>query len=285
MYFLGIDAGGSTSRARLTDEAGAIIGQGTAGPANTRIGIKKVFSTIQDAYNQAIDEAKLDDDAVASIHAGMGVAGINRAGAKEALQAQPFPFRSIVITTDSIIANLGAHGGQDGGVVIVGTGSIAIGCSAGQDIRIGGFGFPVSDEGSGAYIGLQAIRKTLRASDGRIEHSGLTRDLLRRFDHQIYTIVGWMDNANATDYAALAPLVLQAANAGDRHGHTIISHSAHHIEMMVRGLYNANISRCALLGGLSGPILPWLSPDVRAMLVKPKGDALDGALQLARHNL
>jgi glucosamine kinase len=93
-----------------------------------------------------------------------------------------------------------------------------------------------------------------------------------------------MDQACATDYATLAPLVAQAAKDGDHHGRVITQHAAHHIEMMVRGLFKAGIPRCALLGGLADLMTPWLSPDVRAMLVEPAGDALDGALQMARHS-
>ncbi|PHS21666.1 MAG: N-acetylglucosamine kinase [Robiginitomaculum sp.] len=283
-YFLGIDAGGSTCRARLSDEAGAIIGQGKAGPANARIGIDKVFCAIEHAYNLAIEDAKLDQHQIASIRAGMGIAGINRIGAKEALLTKGFPFASVIINTDGYIANIGAHGGKDGGIVIIGTGSIALGHVMGADIKIGGYGFPISDEGSGAYIGLQAIRKTLHAADRRSEHSDLTRTLFNRFENQTDLVVRWMDGATATDYAALAPLVTQAAKDGDPHGRVITQHAAHHIEMMIRALYKAGVPRCALLGGLSALIMPWLSPDVRAMLVEPAGDALDGALQMAHQH-
>ncbi|PHS28806.1 MAG: N-acetylglucosamine kinase [Robiginitomaculum sp.] len=285
MYFLGIDAGGSTCRARLTDKGGTVIGQGKAGPANARIGTDEVFAAIEEAYHQAITEAGLNPADRARIRAGMGIAGINRIGAKEMLLAKGFPFASVIINTDGYIANIGAHGGEDGGIVIIGTGSIALGHVKGKDFKVGGYGFPISDEGSGAYIGLQAVRKTLRAADGRIEHSDLTRDLFRRFEDQTDLVVGWMDRATATDYATLAPLVTQAAKDGDHHGRVITQHAAHHIEMMIRALYKAGIHRCALLGGLSDLITPWLSPDVRAMLVEPKGDALDGALQMARQEV
>ncbi len=282
MYYLGIDAGGTSCRARLTNAAGHIIGQGLSGPANASIGILNVFAAIQEAYQQATAEAKLSAKDVASVHAGMGVAGISREGAKEDLQAQAFPFRSTCIHNDAFIANMGAHSGQDGGIVIVGTGSIAIGRVKGKDVRAGGYGFPVSDEGSGAYIGLQAIRITLRTSDGRISHSELTQHLFKKYNNQTHEIVRWMDKATAADYAALAPIVLEAAESGDRHGRLITRHSANHIDSMVRSLFNAGVPRCALLGGLAASIEPWLAPDIRAEIVKPEGDALDGALLLAR---
>lgn len=284
MYFLGIDAGGSKCRARLTDASGHVIGHGLSGPANVRIGVPKVFAAIVDAYSQATKQAKLDAQAIASIHAGIGIAGIGREGAKEELQAQPFPFHTIKINSDGYIANMGAHSGRDGGIVVIGTGSIAVGREAGKDIQIGGYGFPISDEGSGAYIGLQAIRMTLRASDGRIAHSSLTDDFLQKFNNETRSIVGWMDKANATDYASLAPLVVQAAEAGDEVGRVILEKAASHIEMMVQGLLQAGVPHCALTGGLSKSLEPWLSSEIQAKLVMPDGDALDGALWLARHS-
>ena len=284
MYFLGIDAGGTKCRARLTDVAGHIIGQGLAGPANVRIGVPKAFAAIEDAYSQATRQAELDAQAIASIHAGIGIAGIRREGAKEELQVQPFPFHATTIKSDGYIANMGAHSGRDGGIVVIGTGSIAVGRVAGKDIQIGGYGFPISDEGSGAYIGLQAIRMTLRASDGRIAHSSLTHNFFQKFNNETRSIVGWMDKATATDYASLAPLVVEAAEAGDEVGCAILEKAASHIELMVQGLFQAGVPRCSLTGGLSKSLEPWVSHEIQTRLVVAEGDALDGALWLARQN-
>lgn len=286
MYFLGIDAGGSKCAARLTDTSGRILGTGLAGPANANIGIAKVFAAIMGAANQATAEAGLDGKAVSQIHAGIGVAGISRAGALAALKSQGFPFAHTHINNDGFIANMGAHGGQDGGVVIVGTGSIAIGRvgghAQGKDIRIGGYGFPVSDEGSGAYIGLEVLRMVLMAADGRIEHSDLTRELLAKYKNDTAQIVGWMDKASATDYGTLSPYVMHAAEAGDANGIIIIKAAARHVELMIESLYKHGVPRVALFGGVAPHLKPWLSAAIQKKLGDPKGDALDGALWLAR---
>ncbi|HHL42218.1 MAG TPA: N-acetylglucosamine kinase, partial [Hellea balneolensis] len=241
MYYLGIDGGGTKCRARLTDKNGTVLAEGLAGSANMGAGADKVFRAIKNAYAQCITSANLGSHDVGKISAGLGIAGISRKGAKKALQACPFPFAVTHIETDGHIANLGAHAGADGGIVIVGTGSVAIGRVAGKHIQIGGYGFPISDEGSGAYIGLQAIRKTLRASDGRIHHSPLTQNILLMFKGHIPAIIGWMDKARAPDYAKLAPKVIHAAETGDEHGREIIQHATHHVELMIRGLYQAQI--------------------------------------------
>lgn len=282
MYFLGVDAGGTKTKARLTNAAGDIIGAGIAGAGNIRLGIQKVFTEISEACDRAISMAGLSEVDIKTIYAGFGVAGIGRPGAREQLLAQPLPYAKTTIISDAKIANIGAHAGKDGGIVIIGTGSIGIARVKGKDLRVGGYGFPISDEGSGAYIGLQAIRITLRASDGRLEHSDLTRMVFDKFDGDTQAIVNWMDDATATEYATMAPDVVNAAEAGDYHGRLITSHAAWHIEIMVRGLFGLDVPRVTLVGGLAPRIEPWMSPDIRLKLSPPEGDALDGALWLAR---
>ena len=71
------------------------------------------------------------------------------------------------------------------------------------------------------------------------------RNVLEKFDSDTQAIVSWMDSATATEYAEMAPNVVDAAEIGDYHGRLIISHAAWHIEIMVRGLRvgrSANLS-------------------------------------------
>ena len=152
-YFLGIDAGGSNCRARLIDAAGATIGEGRSGTANARIGIDALYDTLKDTADQAVAQAGLTPSQRAQIRAGMGIAGITRPGVREALGELDFGFASVAYATDAQIANLGAHGGEDGAILIIGTGSAAQLRVHGEDFTIGGYGFPISDEGSGAALG------------------------------------------------------------------------------------------------------------------------------------
>ena len=179
--YLGIDAGGTHTRARLVSGRGKVLGTGEAGPANTPAGLPQTLLAIEDAYTQAVTEAGLSEAEIASIHAGMGIAGLNRRGFLQGLKAHDFPFDTIAFASDAAIANLGAHGGEDGAIVSVGTGSVGF-ARIGDDIfTIGGYGFPVSDEGSGAELGLRAIRRALWARDGRIPHTPMTTEVLDRF--------------------------------------------------------------------------------------------------------
>jgi glucosamine kinase len=188
----------------------------------------------------------------------------------------------VLYVNDATIACIGAHAGADGGIVIVGTGSIGFAVVGGREIRVGGYGFPISDEGSGADLGLHGIRLALRSHDGRGVETNFTREVMTRFSSDPFEAVAWMDRAHATDYATFAPLVVRHANDGDSVARAAIRDAAEKIDDLVRRLIERGAPRVALLGGLATPMQPWLAPDVQRRLVPIQGDAVDGALYLAR---
>jgi glucosamine kinase len=280
--FVGVDGGGTGCRARIEDAKGRVLGTGIAGPAALRIGIERALAEVEKACRAALEEAGLGASALGSVHAAVGLAGIGRKGALEELVQRPHPFRSVVFVHDATIACIGAHGARDGGIVIVGTGSVGFAVVDGHEVRVGGYGFPISDEGSGADLGLHAIRLALRAYDERAVVTSLTRDVMTRFHNDPFEAVAWMDQATATDYATFAPLVMRHADSGDPIARRIARDAAEQIDELVRRLSECGASRVALLGGLASSIQPWLAPDVQRRLVPVEGDAVDGALHLAR---
>jgi glucosamine kinase len=282
--FLGVDGGGTGCRARVESASGEVLGQGLAGPATTRLGIDKTWASVMTAANAALAEAGLDVTAN-SVHAGIGLAGLGRIGALEALQQQAHCFATIAFIGDGLAACLGAHSGADGGIVIAGTGSIGIGRVGMRELRVGGYGFPISDEGSGADLGLQALRLALRAFDGRIEKTSLLVEVMHRFKDDPALAVAWMDRASATDYATFAPMVIRHADQGDATARRIVRGAAEQIDALVRALFDQGAPRIALLGGLSSALEPWLSPDIRRRLKPADGDAVSGALILARRGV
>ena len=280
--FIGVDGGGTGCRARIEDAEGRVLGTGIAGPAAVRLGIDQSLAALESACRAAVAEAGLKPEALAEMDAGVGLAGIGRKGILEALVERPHPFRSVIYVNDANIACIGAHGGRDGGVVIIGTGSVGFAVVKGQEVRVGGYGFPISDEGSGADLGLHAIRLALRANDGRALATSFTREVMARFHDDPFEAVAWMDGATATDYATLAPLVMRHADAGDPVGRRIVRDAAEQIDELVRRLVECEAPRIALLGGLASSMEPWLAPDVQRRLCAVEGDAVAGALHLAR---
>jgi len=283
--FIGVDGGGSGCRARLADAGGRALGEGTAGPAAVRFGIAGVLAAVESAARAAAVNAGLPAEVLARADAVIGLAGIGRKDVVEALTQAPHPFRSVAYVNDATIACLGAHGGRDGGVVIVGTGSVGLALLRGREVRVGGYGFPISDEGSGADIGLRAIGHSLRAHDGRIAPTALTRAVMARFDNDALAAIAWTDQATATDYATLAPLVMHHAENGDSVARGIVIGAAKEIGALIGALAARGAGRIALVGGLATPIASWLAPDAQSRLVPSEADALDGALRLARRSV
>lgn len=280
--FIGVDGGGTGCRARIEDENGQILGTGIAGAAAIRLGLDRSFAAIETASCAALAEAGLPRQALGEITAGIGLAGVGRKGALEQLIAHPHPFRAVTFVNDATIACIGAHSGRDGGIVVIGTGSVGFAVVGGREFRAGGYGFPISDEGSGADLGLHAIRLALRAYDERGLATSLTREVMKRFEDDPFEAVAWMDKATATDYATFAPLVMRYADDGDPVGRLIVRDAAEQIDELVRRLLEFGAPRIALLGGLASPMQPWLAPDVQRRLSPIEGDAVDGALLLAR---
>lgn len=281
-FFVGVDGGGSGCRARIEDSTGRVLGTGLGGAAALRLGVETAFGEVLAACRGALVEAGLSEDVLNSVHAGIGLAGVGRRGALEKLKKQPHPFGSVVYAHDATIACIGAHGGRDGGIVIVGTGSVGFAVVGEREIRVGGYGFPISDEGSGADLGLHAIRLALRAYDERAVGTNFTDEVMMRFNNDPFEAVTWMDKATATDYASFAPLVMRHADDGDSIARRIVRDAAEQIDELVRRLLECGAPRIALLGGLASSIDPWLAPDVQRRLVQPEGDAVDGALHLAK---
>jgi len=280
--YLGVDAGGSRCRARLEDEHGTVMGEGGSGPATTRLGVDKAWRSIMHACSAAAEQAGLARKDFARVHAGIGIAGLGRRGAEAALNEITHPFASVRFMSDGLAACLGAHGGADGAIVVAGTGSIGVGLIGGRELRFGGYGFPISDEGSGADIGLQAIRLALRAADGRGETSPLLEEVLAAFDRNAYQAVAWSEQATATDFAAFAPMVLRHAMRGDPIGRRIFERAADAIGDLLDLFLRRGIERLSLVGGLSEAIAGWLTPDLRERLKPPDGDAVAGAMLVAR---
>lgn len=280
-YYLGIDAGGSNCRARLIDASGTVIGHGRSGTANARIGMEALYETLLDTVDQAVAEAGLDAAQRSTIRAGMGIAGITRPGVREALAELDFGVASVNYSTDALIANLGAHAGQDGAILIIGTGSAAQVRLDGHDFTIGGYGFPISDEGSGAALGLSAMRHALRALDGRTRKTPLSAAVTERFGHDTAQAIAWMDQATPRDYGTFAPLVMDYAEADDTIARSIVEHAAGHIERFIETIFERGATRCTLVGGLAPRMSEWLRSRTVKKLSEPLGDSLDGALRLA----
>ena len=116
------------------------------------------------------------------------------------------------------------------------------------------------------------------AFHGRI----LLRTLFERFQSQPHAIVRWTFSATPRDFGSLAPEVVEHASRGDPAGVELMRLAARHVDEMAARLISHGVERLSLVGGLAVQIEPWLSEATTRRLVPPAGDALEGALRLAR---
>src|SRR6266700_1266925 len=169
-YFLGVDGGASKTAALVIDDSGKSLGSGVAGPSNhLRVGIENAARNIERAVNKALVAA---DVASREIHwAYCGIAGADHpAHRQEVVDSLSifFPRGNFTVDNDARIALTGAIGFGGGVVGIAGTGSVAFGRNdAGEELRAGGWGPTLGDEGSAYGIARAGLSAVLRAYDGR----------------------------------------------------------------------------------------------------------------------
>ncbi|WP_237152611.1 BadF/BadG/BcrA/BcrD ATPase family protein [Oryzibacter oryziterrae] len=280
--FLGIDGGGTNCRARISDADGITLGSGTGGPSNITTDLDRAAQSILTATRAALAEAGLTDAAFGRVHAVLGMAGGNSPREAAALTAWPFGFAAQMVTSDAETACVGAHDGQDGAILILGTGSQGYGRLDGESYRVGGWGFALSDGASGAVVGHRAARRALLGFEGIKSASPFTDAIMARFDDSETTMLAWALKAIPRDWAEFAPMVFTYAEAGDPVAIELRTEAVSEVEGLVSRLVSKGAARIALVGGLAAVYRPHLAANLSSVLTEPLGNALDGALRMAR---
>ncbi len=279
---LGIDGGGSRCRARLRDISGNMLGEGHAGPANITIDIEQARGSIIEAMAGALRAAGLAPADAMLCHAGVGLAGAGAIENQNTLLEGWNPFATISLASDAYIAWLGAHGGEDGAVVILGTGSVCYGQIGTQKYFLGGWGLEISDEAGAAAIGRESLRRSIWAWDGRMRMTPFAENLLAMFGGTPVGLAAAVHRATPADYASYAPLVFQFAGQDDEMAVAIVREAAAHAARMIRRLLESGFSRIAMVGGIASSMAPWLPDDLRSRLCDARADATEGAIMMAR---
>ncbi len=279
---LAIDGGGTRCSARLATISGNLLGEAVAGPANLRRGVDRSFAVVVEVASVCLRQAALPATDVGRIVACLALAGASEPTFLAAAKAHRHPFRKAIFTTDAHAACVGAHGQADGGIIIAGTGTVGWATVKGRTYRVGGWGLPISDEGSGAWTGGEALRRVLWAYDGRVAWTPMLRALFANFACDPHAIVTWTATASPGDFGALTPHIVDYAAQGDAASIELLQQSAAHIDALAARLLAVGADRLALVGGFAPSLRTWLSPATAEHLVEPVGDALAGALALAR---
>ena len=172
MHVLGIDAGGTKTVCLLADEHGAIVSEARGAGANLHaageLAVEKVLHEVMEA---AIGDRERHAGGRSVSASPASIARTKRRRSARSCGASAIN-RGPLVVNDALIALVAGAGDAPGIVIIAGTGSIVYGRNArGEAARAGGWGHMIGDEGSGYWIGREALvggdarRRRARARD------------------------------------------------------------------------------------------------------------------------
>jgi glucosamine kinase len=312
VYVVGVDAGGTHTRAAIVTLDGVVAAHGSGPGANPNSGGDTTHA-LAAALTSAVDSSRIDPRRVAG--GVFGVAGAGAAGRARVTTAATTAWRAAGlegvphVVTDIAVAYAAGTEEPAGIVVFAGTGAGAAVIDDGEiERRADAYGWLIGDEGSAVWIGREAVRAAMRAYDGRDAPTVLAetvpRALLGEAAEPILPRIG--GDGRAADpalpqaivkevYAGppaalgrLAPLVSAAAGQGDAVARRIVAEAA---ECLLR---DADAVRPALAGRAShglvvagslledGPVAEAVRSGLRERFGTEPATAGDGALGAAR---
>jgi N-acetylglucosamine kinase-like BadF-type ATPase len=257
--------------------------------------VSKPARVIQDAVDAALSQSPFTSiDALVVGAAGAGDPRVRKE--LHTILTRTKAGRTIHIVSDAELQLEAAYPGGPGIMLSAGTGSIALARDRyGKLHRVGGHGFRFGDEGSGYAIGRDAIQATLAATEGRGQETMLLALLCLETNVQdAEAFAGWTRTATRQSVADVAPVVMLAAQAGDRVARHIVAEAAANLTAHVKALAHHVIRdktiRIALGGGLLTSDTPLRRQTIRQLRLSFSRldvfegliDELEGALHLAR---
>ncbi|MGY5807812.1 BadF/BadG/BcrA/BcrD ATPase family protein [Rhizobium sp. LEGMi198b] len=279
-FAIGIDGGGTSCRAAVTDRLGKVLGNGKAGAANILSDLENSLVNIVASAREALSDAGLDPELVHTLPAVVGTAGANVGDYGKRIE-KALPFANSHVVTDATIALQGALGDADGIIGAFGTGSVYNARRDGKIWGIGGWGFVVGDQASGARLGRDLLERSLLAHDKVQPPSPITEKIMAEFGGDPERIVEFAHASKPKDFARYAPMVFEHAERDDVVAIGIVKTAVNAIAESLDTLLWPECPAICLLGGLSKAYHPWLASRHKALLAEPKGDVLRGAVELA----
>jgi glucosamine kinase len=239
-FVVGIDGGGTKTRALLADERGEHIAEAIgAGSAVRPQEVERSAGVIAGVVRDVIANAAKGQQRARVLCVGVAGAGREpeRQALIEALAAQEIA-EEVIVQTDLAIALDDAFGDGPGVLLIAGTGSSAFARGpTGTTARCGGWGPVIGDEGGGAWIGRRALSVVAASSDGREPETALTGAVLTATEsNETADLIRWAATATPAGLATLAPVVLKVADAGDQRANSIVSLAVEELALHVRSL-------------------------------------------------
>jgi glucosamine kinase len=273
-WWVGVDGGGTSTRAVVADASGQVLGRGEAGASALNQGVGQAWRHIAEAIERAgVPGLQLRDCAL-----GLGLSGTGVPAQSQAFVAADPGVARFALITDGLAGLLGAHGGRPGALLISGTGSVAEALLADGTRRMaGGWGWQIGDEGSGAWLGQQAMKIAQAAFDDRAPRGSLADSVYAVAGSTREALLAFCAQAGQGGYASLARLVFDNETS-DPAAAALLDAAARALDALALAVHPT--LPLALAGSVALRLSPRLSPALQARRVQPQGDAAAGALWL-----
>lgn len=281
-YLIGVDGGGSGTRALVQRSGGEVVGSGQAGPSALQQGIPQAWDNVLAAIRRGFEASGIAMPPLERCALAAGLSGVSHAPWREDFLRRNPGFGVLEAETDSFTMLMGAHGGHPGAILIAGTGSIAEALRADASrATVGGWGFRVDDEGSGGWLGLQAVRHGLAAFDGRVNASPLARRVWMHCGDEREALQEWCATAGQFEFAQLARAVFECEGT-DPAAARLLELATLALEDLALAIDPRGKLPLAVSGSIGERLVPRMRPFVRGRIVAAKAGAAEGALMLAR---
>lgn len=298
---IGIDGGGTKTLCKIAALDGHVLGSELGGPCNINaLPPAEIAGMLRTLLMRATEKAgvTLRDCRYLCI----GTAGAGRSEEQKQLEnmLRAAGYCGRLLVTDDAKTVLRVGVGREGMILIAGTGSICLGCTAdGKAARAGGWGHIIGDEGSGYAAAVRVCKAVMQAYDGRGPKTALTGLLMQRLglveEEQLIPYIYRQGNGKK-ELASLSELLKPAMESGDAAAHSIILETADELLGHVRAVSaRLDLGDCLLVtsGGFINnnlslreaflSLIKQRMPSVQVQ--KLKGDSADGAVLLAMDQL
>ena len=233
-FVMGVDGGGTKSIGLIADAPGTILTRHETGASNVNVvGVEGAAKSLHKLITNCCEDLRCRPDELASIVLALAGAGddevkhkikdaLNGLFSKNGMKTLP-----IVIETDARAALEGAFNGGPGIVIVSGTGSIVMGKSGRGDLlTVGGWGRFLGGEGSGYFIGREAVKAVTLQMDKRGETTKLAQKLAEKYKWHTRADIIRAVYQEKFELSQLAPLVLETAATNDLVSQKITSGAA-----------------------------------------------------------
>lgn len=284
-FYVGVDGGGSGTRALLARPDGSVISRGEAGPSALGQGIDAAWEQVGLAISAAFLQSGLAQPDWSRIALAAGLSGVHTESLRDAFRAKLPPLGKLLLETDGYTMLIGAHAGQPGVVVAAGTGSVGEVLRKDRSHAVaGGWGFPVGDEGSGSWLGLRAMQIAQAALDGRAPTGALAHRVWDHCGKHRQDLAVWCATAGQFAYAQLAPLVFDCADR-DPAAFKLLERAAQELESLADTLDPSRTLPVAICGSIGVRLQSKMTPHLCARTVEASMNPAEGALWLLAHTV